>query len=263
MKIGVIAVGMDCADVFDEIMNPWSEASKKHDISMCFVSSRFIGMEGLIDCKMDEPTLNKIKEYAKHNDKVSYVGHPGWVTEATARESGRKTLMEIGVDVIWLLDFADEYYTIQDIDKIIGFVERNPMIPWFKISLKNFVFTKNMYLADPFQPPRIWRTRVGHRVLYQCNYDNDFLYAREDGDDVVPDRGMSFLTVPPSVAWVRHLSWLNNERSRLKVKYQEKRWNPPKGNGCSYAWDDRVGLIWNRDYFERTKQMIPETLHEK
>jgi hypothetical protein len=266
LKFGIIAVGRDCADVLDEVLAPWVEAFARHKIHICLLSATFKDM-GLPEGP-DKPTEEAMERYAmKYSGNISSVMFRNYATEAEVRECGRQVLMarNIKADLIWLLDVADEYYTADQIDRIVRFVERNSLVAYYRVSLKNYVFDDKTYLTQPFQPSRIWWCKYGHRALYECNYDNDFLYAKLDKldeSDVVADNKLPSLTIPPQYVWVKHLSWVSNERSKAKVAYQAKRWNPPVGHGCSYAWDDQRGLIWNEKYFERSKQALPEVVHE-
>lgn len=265
MRIGVIAVGRDCADVMDAVLAPWLEAMGRHDIHMCLLTATFKDMG--LPPKPDDATRVKMERYAtKYHDRISSVAFDQEATEAEVRDKGREVLMarDKRVDLIWLLDLSDEYYTIQQIDRIITFVERNSLMCWYRLSLKNYIHDDKTYLVQPFQPPRIWWVRYGDRVLSRVTYDNDCEYANKDGSKPVADTTLPCLTIPPNLAWVRHHSWLNDERSRRKIVYQETRWNPPHGNGCSYAWDDvNKRVIFNASYYERTRQALPEVRREE
>ena len=259
-RVGVIAVGRDCADVMDAVLAPWIEAMDRHDIHMCFVMATFKGMEGLLPPTVDRDTAAMVVAKGYGNSRFTWKLFEDYATEAEVREAGRSVLMERGCDLIWMLDL-DEFYTGRDIDSILAFVAARPLVPWFRLSLKNYVFDNRTYLVQPFQPPRLWRCKVGDRVLARVSYDNDCVYARPDGADAVEDKALPCVTIPPSVAWVKHLSWMNDARGRLKVVYQTRHF--AHGAGCSFGWDDaRGGLIWNESYFKKTRQPIPETAQD-
>jgi hypothetical protein len=261
MKIGIIAVGRDCAENLDEILYPWIQSFRFHDIHICLISATFKEMElaGLPPIP-DKATSDKIKSYAlKYPANITSVSFDNYATEAEVREKGRQILMagKINVDAIWLLDIADEYYTEKQISSVIRFIEKNSLIAWFKLSLKNYVFNKTKYLTNPFQPPRIWYTRYGDKKLSQCNYDNDFIYKNPNGE-VFSDKNLPYLIVPANVAWIKHLSWLSDERSKKKIEYQLIRWNT-----CSYKWDhDNNCLTFNEEYYNKLGLGIPEVADE-
>lgn len=262
MRIGVIAVGRDCADVMDAVLAPWLEAMGRHDIHMCLLTATFKDMG--LPPKPDDATRAKMERYAtKYHDRISSVVFDQEATEAEVRDKGRQilTARDVRCDLIWLLDM-DEYYTLAQIERIITFVERNSLMCWYRLSLKNYVFDEKTYLTQPFQPPRIWWVRYGDRVLSEVVYDNDCEYANKDGSAAVRDTILPHLIIPPQVAWIRHESWLSNERSRRKIEYQSKHF--AHGAGCSYAWDDEKKIvIFNASYYERTRQALPEVRRDE
>lgn len=158
-------------------------------------------------------------------------------------------------DFLWIVD-SDEFYTEEEIENIIRFVEFEDYksTVTFKIALKNFVFDKETYLVQPFEPPRIFRTSMsldwtippGHFWLHNFYWDNDVCYGQlqEDQRKIALFKWDQFPTthIPKHVAWVKHLTWLNNERSKKKVEYQNRHF----GN-CGYSWGDN-GLEFNMNY---------------
>jgi hypothetical protein len=160
--------------------------------------------------------------------------------ETEARGAALQWLVGQGVTHLWQHD-ADEFITTEQIATIIRFVEARP-VDWYRLSLKNQVFTPNQYLVEPFTPPRIHRVHnPGGFVAAGFHQDNNVYYERPWNGERIPDTQMASLTVPKGVAWIAHRSWLNDSRSKSKVLYQQVRW----GN-CSFSWDDaQGGLIWN------------------
>lgn len=262
MKIGIIAQGRNCADVLDEVLAPWIEAMKKHDIHICLVTATFKEME-----KLGEPhhntdnTMDKFWEYTgKHPDNFTMVQFNTYVSEAQSRNEGRASLQKLGVDLIWLLDLSDEYYTVEQIDRIIEFVKSEPFATWFRLSFKNYVFDKKTYLAQPFTPPRIWRANIGGYKLSDCVYDNDFQYLNVIGAQI-SDKQLSNYIIPKGVAWIKHYSWMNDARGKSKVAYQMAHFS--FGAGCSYKWNDEKNCLeWNKDYFKKVGEVIPKVEKE-
>lgn len=258
-RIGVIAVGRDCADVLDSVLAPWIDAMARHDIRICLLSATFKGMEGILPPAPDEATVRAMQGYhTKHAGRINAVAFDGYMTEAEVREVGRRVLMKQGVDLIWLLD-CDELYTADNIDRIIAFVNRTPLVTWYKLSLRNYVFDDKTYLVDPFTPPRIWRCKAGEWVLHRCTYDNDMVYSTPAGVEVA-DVALSTMTIPPALVLVKHLSWMNDARGQMKVRYQERHF--AHGGGCSYAWDPVRGLVFNPAWYARNRLPLPETVRE-
>jgi len=259
MKIGIIAQGRNCADVLDDVLAPWIKAMEKADIHICLLTATFKEMQ-----KLGEPpentdnTLEKFNEYkVKYPKNISSYVFRDYATEAESREVGRSILASQNVDLIWLLDLSDEYYTLEQIEKIIAFIKSEPFTMWFRVCFKNYVFDKKTYLTAPFSPPRIWRTNFSGYKLIKCVYDNDFLYSNAVGAQVW-DRSLSNYIIPKSIAWVKHYSWLSDARGKQKVDYQNIHF--ASGAGCSFKWDE--GLKWNDFYFKKVGETIPETAKE-
>ena len=259
MKIGIIAQGRNCADVLDDVLAPWIEAMKKHDIFICLTSATFKEMEKLGEGpKNTDNTEEKFWEYnRKHPNNIIQIVFNKYASEAESRNAARQELQKLGVDLIWLLDLSDEYYTVEQIDNIIKFVKSEPFSIWFRLSFKNYVFDKKTYLTQPFTPPRIWRTNLGGYKLVECVYDNDFIYTNAIGAQI-SDKQLSNYIIPKSVAWIKHHSWLSDERSKGKILYQTSHFS--HGAGCSYRWNDKEDkLEWNPVYFKKVGEVIPTT----
>jgi len=262
MKIGIIAQGRNCADVLDAVLAPWIEAMKKHDIYICLTSATFKEMEQLGEPPHNtDGTEKSFKAYeAKYPDNFSISNFTYYATEAQSRGYAAKILMTQKVDLIWLLDLSDEYYTAKQIDDIISFVKSEPFTVWFRLSLKNYVFDTKTYLEKAFTPPRIWRTNIGGYKIDDCIYDNDFTYINAGGAQI-SDKSLSNYIIPKSVAWIKHYSWLSDARGKQKCAYQNLHFS--HGAGCSYRWNNEENkLEWNPAYFKKVGEVIPNTLKD-
>ena len=154
--------------------------------------------------------------------------------------------------MVWRIIYGNSY-TVQ-IENIFKFVENNPFTTWFKIHFKNYVIDKNHYITD-FCPPRIFRTES----IAEFFYDNDCLYYT-DGGGKVSYLNFPSMTVPKNIAFVKHYTWLDNERSKQKCEYQEKHF--AHGAGCSFKWENSH-LTWNLEYFKKTGTSIPEIYQDE
>lgn len=258
MKIGIIAQGRNCANVLIDVLTPWLEAMKKHDIHICLTTATFKEMKVLGAYPYNsDGTLRMFEEYKSLYPKnISIVKFDDYVTEAHSRGQAAKVLLNMGVDLIWMLDLSDEYYTVEQIDNIIKFVKGEPFCTWFRLSFKNYVFDENTYLIQPFTPPRIWRTNIGGYKLHDCVYDNDFSYLNAIGAQI-SDKSLSNYIIPKSVAWIKHYSWLSDARGKQKCAYQNLHFG--HSAGCSYRWNDEKNrLEFNEEYFKKQGLMKPE-----
>jgi hypothetical protein len=250
--IGIILTAYNMADLLRNSLTPWIRAKEAslagHNWLICGVSVPFEGF--------DEPRSDETLEImhrahlAGHLDHLILSDSP--MKETEARGAALKWLVGQGITCSWQVD-ADEAYTTEQISAIVKFVEARPLVPWFRLCLRNLVFDRQTYLTQPFTPPRIHQIDLSGGWRASAFWDdNNVLYCREGPVNErreIRDVQLAHVTVPKGVAWIDHLSWLSDSRSKRKVAYQTARkWT------CSFDWDDaKGGLIW------RAGQPIPET----
>lgn len=253
MKIGILGCGYACETYIDKVFAPWKELKNDNLIISC-VSAQFKEYEDLNIHLDNKATENKLNQYLLDGTIHSLVVPNEAMDEATARNCALKYLLALKCDYIWLLDFADEVYTTKEIIKTINYIEQEPFITWFRIEFKNLVFSEKTYV-DGFRPPRIFKVRNPNNfILNSFYYDNDVVYYNSEVSNSYKD--FSSLIIPKNICNPLHYTWLDNESSKNKIKYQEKRWGV---NGCSFKWDNR--LKWNEEYYKKTNQPIPTLLN--
>jgi len=245
MKIGVIGSAYNCAEFLNKCLEPWESLknNSEHEfyfsfIHNCFKENRELGFD-----KHSQDQTDGILKEKKFID--SYVFSEEFLTEAESRNVCLKN-MKKDVDYVWTLGF-DELFTKQQINKCIEFVSVNPLVAWFKINYKNYIFDGKSWI-DGFCPPRIFnnRTNGGISELY---YDDDFLY--KDGSDY---KILSNLEIPKSIAHIKHMTWLHSN-GKAKVEYQKKRWGE---NGCGYSWNNEANMLeFNSEHYERHNLPLP------
>lgn len=241
--IGVIFSSLNDEANLALALSPWIEARRTglggHKWLICAVSVPFHGFDvGPMD--MTQPRL---EAHLLAGDIDHLIAGTSPMLETESRGAALVWLREQGADITWQAD-GDEHPTVPQIERIAAFVERNPLVVWFRLCLRNAVFNERTFLVEPFTPPRIHRVHPKVGVLSftaSCFLqDNDVGYAGGLTRDIKVQGQFASMTVPKSVAWVKHLSWIG-DRARRKVAYQQAR-----GWQCSFAWDDaQGGLIWN------------------
>lgn len=265
-NIGVLGCGFSCENELDERLYPWFDLSKALDLKFSFISARFREYEEL-DIYQDNTLMaDKLKQYYD-NGNIQYLRIPEEsLNEAEARNLALKPLLENGCDLIWLLDLEDEYYTKKDIINIIDFVrkEDNQYIAWMGINFKNYV-GDDKHWVDGFCPPRLFRTNFGNSRLDSFIYDNDVVYKNKDfPSNVINYKHLPTKNVAKSWAFIKHLTWQSNEKSKNKILYHEKHFGPPLGFGCSYKWDDDKNcLTFNQEYYKLLKIPTPEIFKDE
>lgn len=242
--IGVIFCVWATKDYLAQSLAPWIELRRigQIKVSICAVNVLFAGFEG-----KDDGTRELLKGYLDRGEIDHVIDGPDNMPETTARGMALTWLKEKGCDVSWMVD-SDEMYTAAQVETILTFVYANPFVAWFRLSLRNHVFDDKTYLVEPFTPPRIHRVRVDGYQAHSFSADNDIVYGGTITRDIIPQDRFPSMTVPESIAAIKHLTWLNDTpenrvRSHRKIEYQLKARGWPS---CSFAWDDsKGGLIFN------------------
>ena len=196
----------------------------------------------------------QILQTLKNNNLIDeLITEPKFIKETEARTLALNKIIENNCEIVWQYD-PDEELKIEQISKIIKFVNLNPFVACFKLSYRNFVFDNNTYLVEPFCPMRIHRVNYSN---YRVNYfwdDNNIMYGGKITRDLIRDIDFTMLTIPKSYVWISHMTWISNSRSEAKILYQKSRsWT------CSYDWDYiNNKLIFNKDYFEKFGLPLPQ-----
>ncbi len=247
MKVGVILVGYNMEEYVQRCLRAWTDARATklggHEFVICAVSLPFAGFP----ITEEDETTFLLDDYAADGKIDWVISQPRNIPETTARGMALQYLKGAGCDITWMVDL-DEFYTTAYIQAILSFVEVNPFVAWFRLSLANYVFDEHTRLVDPFTPPRIHRMRVDGYQAHSFSADNDIAYGGTITRDIIPQDRFPSLTIPESIASIKHLTWLNDTsenkaRSKAKIRYQLETRNWPT---CSFAWDDtQGGLIFN------------------
>lgn len=260
MRIGVIWVGYQCEDLLKDSLSPWITARKTRlggdDWVICAVSIPFKGFEQPTALDSTVTSLSMGPLLGGQIDHLITSETP--MTETEARGVALRWLRDVGkVEATWMVD-SDEVYLEKDIVAISSFIVANPFVSSFRVSLRNAVFTKDQYLVEPFCPSRIHRIKTGSYIADSFWDDNNILYRGTITRDFKRDTEFASMTVPKECAFVKHMSWLSNERSRLKCEYQIRRWGQ-----SSYRWNEKTNSVaFNEDYYRARGLPLPAVARE-
>lgn len=265
MKIGLVISFYNELDFIKKCLEPWIAARKNGvDLKIALLDGCFNEFEAENNSRTSTDGSAEIAaEWLKNNDIDFFQQFINGEKECAARNIGLNYLLEQDVDVVitWGLD---EIITENQILKLVNFIKGNPLMCWFKINYKNFVFTDDAYLLD-FAPPRVFRVKYQELKLKEFYFDDDVLYFGNDNFNNknvnVDYKRLSCSRIPVRLLLVNHYTWLNNERSKKKVEYQSKHFQ--NGFGCAFKWNnDKNCLEWNEDYYKKLNQSIPTLLHD-
>ena len=258
MKLGVIFCGFNTAQYIPDSLSPWIEARRKqisgNQIVISAVSVPFVRFPG----ERTDSTAKIISDHFLKGDIDQCCVDNEPLEETVVRGNSLNYLKSVGCDAVIQVD-SDEFYTLEQIEKILNIVNFNPFVVWFRLSLKNYIFDGKTYLEEPFQPPRIHRVKTvdGYEAVGFWD-DNSIFYT--NGKNNVQDRAFPTKTVHKNIVWVKHMTWLNDERGRDKVNYQKSRWG---SDLCSYEWDDEKKVLkFNEAYYKRMGMPIPNVEKE-
>jgi hypothetical protein len=133
--------------------------------------------------------------------------------EKEARNIALTHLTRREVDLVWLLD-GDEFYTKEQIVKIIEFVKKTPQFDYYHVPLDNRIFS-NIRWQDGMAPPRIFRTDR-HGGVGGFVWDNEVMF----GDGTLATTLLPGI-IPTRIAHVRHETWQRKDLEK-KIAYHKK-----------------------------------------
>jgi len=156
------------------------------------------------------------------------------------------------IDTILILD-VDEIYTKKEIENLLTFINSEDFswVAWAKINFKNYIFNGNFW-TDDFCPPRIFKMQYQNYFLNKFYWDNDIIYT-DKNNSAIDYKQLSSIIVPKNKMHIRHMTWLNNIRSKNKVEYQEKHFGK-----CSFKWNQLNNEIEiNNKYYQDNNLPMP------
>jgi hypothetical protein len=238
-KIGIILTAYGMIDYVDDCLRAWLAARTQrlndHEFVIAAVSVPFAAFPD----SADDGTVARLRGLLDSGEIDHLITEPIGIPETEARGLALTYLRTRDVDIVWQVDI-DELYTERDISRILRYVDGQPYIAAFRLCLKNYVFDTRTYLADPFTPMRIHRTKVGPLESMGFWADNNVYYGKEGAPQTMRDDQMATVVIPQTCAWIRHITWQSDARAERKVRYQLARWNR-----CSFRWDETKGLVFD------------------
>lgn len=252
MTVGVLGCCYGNPQWVDKVLEPWLSIP---NVEICVVHGQFkeykldLGLPDTDSLTISKllPYQNVIKVFFVH-EMPEYAGKD--LSEHEIRNIALRYLLEKNVDAIYILD-GDEFYTEEQINNIISFVNRNEFIPYFKVNFKNYVFDGKQWI-DGFCPNRLWRVKYKNLTLKELAWDNDIHYQDENGN-IISDKQLPYLEIPRHLAHIKHMTWLH-ENGKIKEKYQRKHFD----GICSYKFNnDTNKLEFDLEYYKVRNIPLP------
>ena len=162
-KLGIIFVSYRMPHMLADSLTPWITAKKERTANIDYVISA-VSLPFAEYREMGTPEdIETPAVLATHltNGDIDYlITEPKYIAEYDARTIACKQLIAAGCDYVAICD-GDEIYTQESIAAIVQFVTLSPWHTWFRVCLKNYIFDRAHYLAEPFCPPRIAKVESG------------------------------------------------------------------------------------------------------
>ena len=240
-KIGISAIGYQCAEHMDKVLAPWLDFNSKYNNIIISVAHGLFPETQKLGYPIfsTDGTIEKLKEYESKKliKKFTLLESPTF--ERDIRNFTLPHLLDSDIDYLLLLDLQDEIYTEENIINILNFAKRESFVSFFKINFKNYVIDNHHYVDD-FTAPRLWNNKLNKGVKH-FYYDNEILFNNgKKADDT------SCILIPKNIAFVKHLSWVGSkEYLQRKIEFQKIHYGH-----CSYKWDSKKDqLALNDEYY--------------
>lgn len=260
-KIGIIFCAYGNPSYIEKCIEPWLKLKDKYDILISAVHGQFKEYHENDVLDVDTETLDELIYLKDINlidnlyiqnyywdDKPEYI----YQTEAEIRNKGLEYFKDKDRDVIWLLDL-DEFYTIQEIENIINYINKpeNDMVAWFGLNFKNYIFDGKQWI-DGFCPPRIFKINYTNLIIKNFYYDNDLIYKDKSLEIEINYKYLPSVEIPTTEAHIKHLTWLHSN-GKSKVEYQLSHFGH-----CSYKWnDEKKELELDVDFYKKNRLNLP------
>ena len=255
VKLAVISIGYRCNEWVSEMWKPWAETSNDIYVSFVYGITPENIENGLEVSKEDlsiyMDVINQFRDKDNFISQFITIPYP----EYGLRNIAINALDAAGVefDYLMILDADDEFYTKQDIERIIAHIYKDPFISCYRIPFRNYInLNGNIGFYRGFSPPRVWSNYV-HGGIDKFMWDNDISYKNGVYQNV-----LSIKTLPLEI---KHNSWCGSEeRLQRKIDYQTKHF--AHGAGCGYIKVEN-GVDFNLEYYAKTNEKKPFVEFEK
>lgn len=243
MNIGILFTCYNCEDYVDRCIDPWLNLRDEYNFIIACNSGMFKDYLELGVPEKNEGTVKKL--ISKNIDYLTILSGKNLIDEDYSRDISLEFLnggafgRGVKCDLLIVID-GDEIFTEKNIRDILDFVMKNPDYDGYKINFKNHTIRKGLFTYDYEHDRIFWMNR--HGGIKRFYFDNRFEYV-DHFNGSSDYKYSNSLTIPKSVAYVDHYSWLSEDpRTKDKILYQNKRYHGinyevPEGQRCGFEWD--------------------------
>lgn len=247
IKIGIQILAYNCAESFSKLIEPW--ARLKEELNFVFwVGSGQFKIYKEMGCEdLNQETIKLLT--TEYKDVIDFLFIPdsnNLLSDHDMRSQCLGFFEEEDVDLLWILD-ADEFYSEEEIRRVVEFVQHQQEYDYYRISMKSYVMDNNHWVD--FIPMRIvWRKRFGGIRNYY--FDNHYCY--HDNSEY---RSHKCCDIPKEVVFPLHYTWTQYHNTtgpkkiQDKIEYQKRYYS----DGCGYYYDEEkdkvVSNVDNQEVF--------------
>jgi hypothetical protein len=265
VSIGIVNISYCCKPTLDLAFNPWREVKNgvlKGLVSDVWISSKHCCFPETFSLGYDlyskDGTLEKLGQFKEEGLVDDFEIYDEPIEEQIAWSDNLPFLQSKNPELIWMTN-SDEIFTVNDIARIVEFVQRNSLTDYFKVNFKNY-FGRGKFV-DNFVVPRVWANkRNGGLKLF---YRDDLAQFNNGKKDVE----CSSMVIPKKHCFPAHYSWslppqYSDEENKLfcmrKLGFQKIRYIHP-----SYRWNDEKNeLELDPTYYSRFGLTMPQVFNE-
>jgi len=248
MKIGISSIGYESKELLSKCFVPWNEIRQNKqiipeitDLKICFSHGCFEETHALGFPMYSTDGTIELAKNLKLNGQIDEL----IIYDTPQKENEMWTnnflkLKESDIDLLIMVN-VDEIWEIEEIKKLIKFVQDNTLVTYFKVNFKNYCIDYNTWVDD-FIVPRVWFVNKNNGL--KRFYKEELVEYNNGQRDV----NCSNLTVPNILVFPKHYSWVGTkEYLQRKLNFQALRFG-----SCSYTWDEvNDKLQLNDDFYSK------------
>lgn len=242
MKIGIQTLAYNCHEVIEDVLRPWINLKDKYDVKVWVGSGQFKIYKDLGYEDKNSDTLQVLNRMLERGD-IDYVFTPdpeNLLSDHKTRNMCIPYFKENDIDLMVQVD-SDEFYTDEEVNNFIKFIEEYPDHTCFNTTFKNLIGNGTIYEEwTRFSAARI----KNHGGISHYYFDSHWSFEGEDGNNI-EYRRVPIITTPKELVHPIHDTWTNNrkgsgtEHIKGKMEYQKKYYS----HDCGWIWDEEEQTV--------------------
>jgi len=243
MKIGIQLITYNSAETLEKLIEPWLKLKNRYDLKIWVGSGQFKTYHDMGCENLNGPTI-QVLESMLEKGKIDYLFQPdpdNLLSDHKTRDKCIPWMREQDIDLMIQLD-SDEFYTEEESENLIRFIEENPEYSTYNVVYNNIIGEEKEVDWKRFGAGWIKR----HGGIGHYYFDMHWSYLGEGnpietkGEGNVEYRTPPSITIPKELVHPKHYTWTNSKNVggpshvKEKIEYQKRIYS----SGCGYEWDE-------------------------